>query len=64
MTLLLFFPGTDDVFLHTGEVVVDCIRGRGGRRRAVHAPAQLVLDGGASAGVEAGRGPAGYFPPG
>jgi hypothetical protein len=40
-------------------VVVDRVGGRGGRRRAVHALAELVLDGGAAGGVEAGRGPAG-----
>lgn len=47
-----------DVLLHPRQVVVDRVRRRRRRRRAVHALAQLVLDGGASGGVVACRGPA------
>jgi hypothetical protein len=46
------------VLLHPRQVVIDRIRGRGGRSWSVHAPAELVLDGSATGGVVARRGPA------
>lgn len=55
---LLLLPRTRDVLLHSREVVVDGIRGRGRRRRPIHAFPELVLDGGAARGVVARGGPA------
>lgn len=54
--LLLLLAG--NILLHPRQVVINRIRWRRRRRRAVHALAQLVLDGGASGGVVSCRGPA------
>ena len=58
MRAFLLSALADDVLLHTVEVVVDRVGGRGRRRRSVHALAQLVLDSSAAGGVKAGRSPA------